>query len=148
MNGINVAFKRLTENDRSILKSQEDKPELWTCKWYNDNAISGYSKGALVWMNTEDVNQYITKNSTEIEKYILESEYGSEYRSISSDVTEVQQMFLNICDGRNGYRRLYYFGDLKDQTQIRISLSANNKELPTNDEWWTDAFRLSSVEDY
>ena len=57
-------------------------------------------------------------------------------------------MFLNICDGRNGYRRLYYFGDLKDQTQIRISLSANNKELPTNDEWWADAFRLSSVEDY
>lgn len=56
-------------------------------------------------------------------------------------------MFKNVCSGTNGYKRLYYLGNIISCAQLRISLSSDNKDLPTENSW-RDVLRLSSVQAY
>jgi hypothetical protein len=48
----------------------------------------------------------------------------------------------------NGYKQLYYIGNIEQPAQLRVSLVDNNKELPTNSLYWTDSFRISTDNDY
>jgi hypothetical protein len=43
------------ENDNEILRNVGSDINVWECKWYNNNKISGYPKGHAVWVNTESV---------------------------------------------------------------------------------------------
>ena len=148
INGLTESFHKLLENDDSLLMSLRNKPGVWEKKWYNDDSILGYQKGAAVWLNTEDVTQFINARFDEIEHYILNSDRRGEYLSISSDPSKTFEMFKNVCNGENGYRRLYYLGELTADAQVRVSMSSNNKNPPNDDTCWVDAFRLSSVESY
>lgn len=77
----------------------------------------------------------------------MNSEYRGEYISISSDNAATKELFKNVCDGTNGYRRLYYLGNVANAAQVRVSLQDNNKKLPTTSSW-SSSFRLSSEVKY
>lgn len=68
--------------------------------------------------------------------------------SISGDATQVNSLFTDVCNGDNGYERLFYFGDIHEPVQVRISKVDNNKALPSDDRYWGDVLRLSSDESY
>jgi len=61
LNGITDSFRKLIENDNQLLISLKSKPGLWECMWYNDNQVSGYSKGATVWLNTEVDSEIVSQ---------------------------------------------------------------------------------------
>lgn len=148
LNSINNAFSKLIENDNEIIKVNESKPSVWKCKWYNNDEIGGYQKGSLVWLNTENIQDLVERNFDDIRHIVIESEYRSDYENISSNIDQVNLLFRNICNGSDGYRRLYYIGELSAPTQMRISLIDNNKNIPSDSDTWADVFRLSSVESY
>ena len=123
------------------------------CKWYNDDKIPGYQVGAAVWLGTEDPEQFVKSRFDEIEHTVLNSQYRGEYIQISSQTDKVMEMFLNICNGENGYKRLYYLGDITQHAQVRVCISATDPNTNTNydlpsENTWRDSFRLSSEQDY
>ena len=67
---INKIFKKLIDNDNSILPNFNDIPGIWTCKWFNNDLNNGYRPGDGVWINTEDENQFIFNFQDEILGYI------------------------------------------------------------------------------
>lgn len=149
INGVTDSYHKLIENDESLINTLQNKPGVWECKWYNDDKIPGYQKGAAVWINTEDIDQFINARYDDIEHYILNSRYRGEYLSISGDTQQTMQLFKNVCNGSNGYDRLYYLGDINQCAQVKVSiLSSNNKDLPTVTSSWANAFRLSSAQSY
>lgn len=148
LNGVSQSFKRMMENDNEILKNVGSDINVWECRWYNNNKISGYPKGHAVWINTENVDQFIRNKYSDIEQYILNSQYVGMYSNISSNTSLTTELFRNICLGTNGYEQLYYLGDILQPVQIRVSLVDNNKELPSNSLYWADSLRLSSENDY
>ena len=149
INGVTDSYHKLIENDESLINTLQNNPGVWECKWYNDDKIPGYQKGAAVWINTEDIDQFINTRYDDIEHYILNSRYRGEYLSISGDAQQTMRLFKNVCIGSNGYDRLYYLGDINQCAQIKVSiLSSNNKDLPTVTSSWANAFRLSSAQSY
>lgn len=144
INGITDSLHKLVENDERILLTLNNKPGIWEAKWYNDDTIEGYQRGAAVWLNTEDIDHLIDVKFDEIRHYILNSEYKGEYLSISSDNIASKELFKNVCNGTGGYRRLYYIGNMSSPAQVRVSKVDNNKDDPTKSTWG-DSFRLSSV---
>lgn len=148
INSLTEMFGKLVENDQELLVSLQNKPGIWEKMWYNDNQISGYAKGATVWVNTEVDSELVAEKFETIKQYILNSKYRNQFINISGDATEVNDMFLNVCNGTNGYDRLFYFGDIHEPVQIRMSKVDNNKTLPNNDEFWTDTLRISSANSY
>ena len=144
INGVSNAFKKLIENDQTINDTICNNIDVWECKWFNNNKMSGYPRGTAVWVNTEDVDQFIRSRYDDIEQYILKSQYDIIYSTISSNTTETIKLFRNVCLGTNGYKQLYYLGDVTQCAQIKVSLSDDNKELPSNPDYWSDSFRLSS----
>lgn len=148
INSISQSFKRIMENDNEILRNVGSDINVWECKWYNNNKISGYPKGHAVWVNTENVEQFVRNKYNDIEQYILNSQYVGLYSNISSNTNLTLRFFKDVCQGTNGYEQLYYLGDIEQPTQIRVSLVDNNKELPSNSLYWADSFRLSSENGY
>ena len=153
LNNFNDSLAKLVENDEDLILNMKNRPDVWECKWYNDQQIPGYQIGAAVWIGTEDPEQFVKSRFDEIEHIVLNSQYRGQYVQISSDSEKVMAMFLNICNGTGGYKRLYYLGDPKQHAQVRVCVSATdsatntNYDLPTA-KTWKDSFRLSSIENY
>ena len=58
LNALNTAFKKLIENDNSLIPENSILPKIWECKWFNDSNVKGYSKGEAVWVNTEPLDEF------------------------------------------------------------------------------------------
>lgn len=51
------AYMRCVENDRSLLPSAGRIPTIWSLEKATDG--TGYAKGDAVWLNTEDVREFV-----------------------------------------------------------------------------------------
>lgn len=145
---MNRSARMLVENDLRLVDAMHDVPAVWECRWYNDDAVAGYGRGDAVWVNTEDPVQFVKGRMDEIRSYVVNSSYCGRYKAISSDPSLEQQMFLDMCQGTNGYRRLYYLGELSSRARIRVSQVGGNKTLPSDDSAWADAIGVSSEQSY
>lgn len=66
---MNTALGKLVKNDLALNPYNFGIPLLWECKWYNNPAVKGYSKGSAVWLNTEDVEEFIKQKHEVIYNY-------------------------------------------------------------------------------
>ena len=54
LNNFNDNMNKFVENDENLILNLKNRPDVWECKWYNDQSIPGYQVGAAVWIGTED----------------------------------------------------------------------------------------------
>ena len=134
-------FSKMIENDLHFIPTHNSVPGIWKCRWYNDQSLSTtsqYSAGDVVWMNTEDPQQFVKNFANDILDCIRNNvELNSRYIDISSDQNAVFQLCYDIAFGLNGHKALYCIGDISKPAQIRIALS-DTIEPPTNNTYWTD----------
>lgn len=149
---LDAASKTMVLNDSRLLPQSGIKPSIWCCYWYNTVLNSTnrsnycYSKGDAVWMNTEDLEEFTINNKD----YICSiAEKNGHLRTLLMNAkdggeSELIQFLMKVVSGEvtgnsMGYP-LYCIGDIKNKTKIRVSLSDDNDQLPTNDQYWKDFF--------
>ncbi len=69
-------------------------------------------------------------------------ELRAKYYRLSGDDDSLFDFYTEIVNGTaiDGKGPLYYLGDIMQKVQIRVSLSASNTALPTDDSYWKDFF--------
>ena len=151
INDIDAALASMIENDKVIIPQYGISPRIWRCKWYcipltdrNKQRLL-YQKGDAVWINTEDLSEFTKSNRQFIENVInnsslLRSKYNS-FENNEYQKFEFCKQIVNgdVTDSPQGLP-LFYLGDIRKNTQIRISLCDNNDKLPNNDGYWKDLF--------
>ena len=156
---INKIFKKLIDNDNSILPNFNDIPGIWTCKWFNNELNNGYKPGDGVWINTEDENQFIFNFQDEILGYINGNQkLKRDFQYYSEKSSDTQIMFFKkvingytFSDGQK-LTPLYYIGDITQPVQLRVCIKPDEgkqytKSLPTDNEHWMDFFKNSEEND-
>lgn len=149
---LNTAAKRMILNDGQLIPSGGVKPKIWTCGWYNQILTESnkedfcYKKGDAVWINTEDVGQFVQHNRSYIKSVVMNNSYLlAEFQKIAGDTSAEDELFRKVATGEvTGNAAglpLYYLGSLLQPTKIRVSLSSGNDKLPTDDGWWKDFFK-------
>lgn len=58
LNALNDAFRKLVENDASLIPENSIVPKIWECRWFTDKNAEGYKKGEAVWLNTEPLDEF------------------------------------------------------------------------------------------
>lgn len=153
---VNGRFIQMVSNDVSIYPLNDRLPSIWECKWYNKSTIQGYKKGDAVWLNTEDVNQFIQIHKDDILNYALNNE-NLKYIFQDTDITDQERfsLYKDILSGfvdENGikYEPLYYLGDITQPVQLRVCIDDNGglgtHALPTDDNHWCDFLSVSPYE--
>lgn len=143
---INDKFKKLIENDILLDPSSNIKPQIWECKWFNNNNISGYNKGDAVWINTESEINFIKKHISDIYNYALNNQYLKQKIKTYTTDDESYELYKKIAFGyKDGsgisIQPLYYIGNIKNPVQIKICTKNNVKTTPDNTEDWKDFYR-------
>ena len=146
----------MVRNDNNLLPQAGIKPSIWCCRWYNavltpkNKSSYCYNKGDMVWMNTEDLEEFTMNNKDYIcsvaqkngvlAPLLVEAQSGS-----SSELIDfLMKVVSGKITGNSAKLPLYCLGDIKQKAKIRVSLSAENDHLPTDNAWWRDFFVDSS----
>lgn len=98
-----------------------------------------------MWLNTEDVDQFVRSNRDYIESVVLGNGVLKQaYEQVGDAEADVLEFFRKVAmgevTGNADGLPLFCLGDVRRSVQIRVSLSANNDRLPTDDAWWKDFF--------
>lgn len=72
---LNAAFKKLVENDNSLIPENSIVPTIWECTWFNDESQPGYKKGDAVWINTEPLDSFTESRYQVIIDYLMGNEF-------------------------------------------------------------------------
>lgn len=143
LNALNSAFKKLIENDNSLIPENSIIPKIWECKWFNNANIVGYNKGDAVWINTEPLDSFTEARYQTIINYLLQNSvyrHKVEKMQAAGDVAGLFELCKNMVNSG----KIFYIGDITEPVQIKISLSDNNKELPTDtSSKWKNFFILT-----
>ena len=144
-------LKQMLHNDSSLIPKANIAPTVWKCSWYNavltdqNRSAYCYKKGDAVWVNTEDLAQFTAANK----RYILNVIFGNsalrkKYMQVEGNDAQIEQLCRDVVTGKESGNAqqlpLFYIGDVTKKVQIRVSLSDDNDQLPTNDAWWKDFF--------
>lgn len=151
---LNNSLNKLIQNDLVLTPEGDNTPDVWKCSWYNviDPEIIesnyGYSKGQAVWVNTEDLTDFIYKKWNEIENTIENNPGLSyQYKKIKDDKNKVFDFIKNVVTGKvsGSINRepLYYIGELSNDIQLRISQVDRNIYLPSDNRYWKDFFEYN-----
>lgn len=142
---LNQTFSKMVRNDMALLPNTGVSPGVWERKWYNDDSVAGYSEGDAVWLNTEDIDEFVKNKESDIYAYAEQNQQLkqklddlSSAESTSDRYSLMKKFVTGEYDPQKGC--LYYLGELTDRVQIRISRTGNNKTLPTDDNAWYDFF--------
>ena len=150
---LNNASKVMILNDGRLVPASGIKPKIWTCTWYNraltkqqDKEDFCYKKGDAVWINTEDLDQFVSHNKTYIKSIVMNNGYlKNEFQKIKGKEDLEFNFFKKVATGEitgnPAGLPLYYLGDVLQPTRIRVSLSSGNDALPTDDAYWKDFFK-------
>lgn len=154
---VDEALQVMVNNDNANLPYVGIQPKVWECTWYNvpdpTKAGVGYNAGDSVWMNTEDVDQFVSMRLDKIISYIQNNSLlRNEYESVKNDQSLLFQLCKDIATGAKSGNAmnypLYFLGDLKDKAQIRVSKCDKNLALPSDDEYWEDFFKSNNKEEF
>ena len=155
---LNKSLAKLLENDIDMTPGKDNIPDIWKCSWYNQfdkTVISskyGYSRGQAVWLNTEDLTEFIYAKWNEIES-IVESNptLSYSYKKIKDDKAKAFDFFKKVVlgdiSGAVNKEPLYCIGEISSQIQLRVSLTDHNIALPTDDIYWKDFFEYDICAD-
>lgn len=139
-------------NDNNLLPQSGIKPSIWCCKWYNavltprNKSSYCYNKGDMVWLNTEDLEEFARNNKDYICSVAQKNGTLAPLltKAQSGSSTELLNFLMKVVSGKitgNADKLpLYCLGDISQKTKIRVSLSSENDHLPTDDAWWRDFF--------
>ena len=136
---LDSAAKVMVQNDNNLLPHAGIKPTIWCCKWYNtmvddtNRQTCCYNKGDMVWLNTEDLEQFaisnkdyiyaIARKNNILAPLLAEAELGGS--------TEVIQLLEDIVSGKVSGNPsglpLYCIGNLNEPARIRVSLVDGNE---------------------
>ena len=137
---LNAALGKLVKNDLALNPYSSSIPSIWECKWYNNPAAKGYSKGSVVWLNTEDVEEFINQNHEVIYRYAKSNVYvGSVISAYDNTSKESFELYVSILSGYQGpgmsspLPPLFDLGQLSAKAQVYISLADDNKRPPSQD---------------
>lgn len=137
---LNAIFGKLIKNDLALNPHSSGVPSIWECKWYNNSAVQGYSKGSAVWLNTEDLEEFINQKHEVIYNYAKQNIYLSPVVSAYDKTSKASfDLYASILSGYQGpgmlssLPPLFDLGQLSANTQIYISLVDNNKRPPSQD---------------
>lgn len=146
----------MIQNDSQLLPQSGIKPSIWCCRWYNTvlNAKTRseycYKRGDAVWINTEDLEEFTQSNQDYIQSIAARNGMLKPLltNAMSGADGELLSFLMKIVSGEvtgnsQGYP-LYYLGDIKQKTKIRVSLSDDNDAIPSDDAYWKDFFVDSS----
>ena len=153
---LDSAAKVMVQNDNNLLPHAGIKPTIWCCRWYNtmvddtNRQTCCYNKGDMVWLNTEDLEQFaisnkdyicaIARKNNILAPLLAEAELGNS--------AEVIQLLEDIASGKVSGNPsglpLYCIGNLGEPARIRVSLVDGNDRLPTDDTCWRDFFADTS----
>ena len=136
LNALNAAFKKLIENDNSLIPENSIIPKIWECKWFNNPDVNGYNKGDAVWINTEQLDAFTSAKYQVIINYLLQNSvyrHKVEHFQQTGNVAGLFQLCKNMVQSG----KIFYIGDLTKPVQLKISLVDNNKDLPldTSSKW-------------
>ena len=68
------SLRKLLENDFSLNPDSDSLPDIWKCRWYNGMYQNcGYPKGAAVWINADDIDDFIAKRYEEISSFAMKN---------------------------------------------------------------------------
>ncbi len=148
---MNSMLKMMIANDNSILPMSNVAPKIWFCDWYNamddidKKNYNLYKEGEAVWINTEDLDAFTKSNVNIIHsKVIANSLLRNKYEEVKDYPDKLFDFYKDVVTGKITGNKdslpLFYIGDQLKNTQIRVSLSNDNDQLPTNDQYWTDFF--------
>lgn len=135
----------MVANDNKIIPSYGVTPKIWKCKWYNGAKRNLYQQGQAVWVNTEDLDEFVASHKSVILDTINNnSTLRNIYKKLDGDEDSIYNLCKDVVTGKvSGNSEglpLYYIGKITDKTQIRISLSNDNDKLPTDNAYWKDFF--------
>ena len=145
-------METMLANDGKLLPQTSIAPKVWKCSWYNiplntemRKRTYCYQPGDAVWLNTEDLDQFVQYNYDYIESVVqANSTLRYKYMETEGDKSAITELFKKVVTGEvTGNSEglpLFYIGDSTARTRIRVSLSANNDKLPTDDAYWKDFF--------
>lgn len=134
---LNSSFNKLLENDRCLLQDGGNVPNLWECKWYNNESVPGYNIGDAVWINTQSIDDIVISKSEAIYKYALNNPYLADVIKPFDYSKETIELYKSIVSGYYDNRTnvtlssLFYGGDVRECANILISKENNNKDYPT-----------------
>lgn len=140
---LNAAFGKLIKNDLMLNPYSSNIPyipSIWECKWYNNSSVKGYSRGSAVWMNTEDVEEFISQKHNIIYDYAKKNIYLASVISAYDKTSKTSfDLYASILSGYQGpgmsrpLSPLFDLGQLSADTQIYVSLVDDNKIPPSQD---------------
>lgn len=151
-NEIDSAASKLIDIDKSMLPQTSISPQIWCCKWYNIELTQNnkssycYKKGDMVWMNTENLEEFTISNKDYIisiaqNNSILKPLLDQATRKSESNVIDfLMKVVSGKISGNSKNLPLYCFGDISKPIQIRVSTIDDNDTPPTNDNFWRDFF--------
>lgn len=100
---LNLSFLKLAKNDASILPVNDYIPKIWENKWFNDNAIAGYSKGDVVWKYTMTSSEFLSNYNQLIYDYandnLLLCGYFKYNRGEYYETEQETLRYLNVISG-------------------------------------------------
>ena len=140
---LNKAATLMVNNDKKLLPNTGYAPKIWECTWYNSpvNSYSaetyGYHKGDAVWINTEDLDEFVKHNAEHIREVIAgNSKLKTAFESISgnekNEIEFLKKVVVGDIVGSSTNQPLYYLGSISEPAKIKVSVVDNNIDLPTD----------------
>lgn len=148
---INDSARKLVQNDVSMTRYSMDIPGTWERRWCNSGDTSlYYRKGDAVWINVENIDEFVWKREADIRFYAQGNPYARTELSkadASNDRSKLFEFYKRVVRGEfsNG-EPLFYFGDLSKKVQIRISAKDGNSDMPTDEHTKGNAENYSWVD--
>lgn len=146
---INSKLKLLCSYDQAISRSFVNSIGIWHCSWYYDSTISGYAKGDVVWLNTEDPFAFVRSHHATIKQYTdLKAEILTKLPEYDSNDDSVVAKYLNALSGYIDSKSknvkplepIFDLGIYSNPIQLAVSLKDNNKNLTSDDSAWKKLF--------
>ena len=149
-----AATAKLAENDVGIFPKKQRVPSIWQNRWFSNpqDPFAGYSKGEAVWLNTEDVDEFVVAYEQIIREYAMQNgttKAALEALDRQGDRNALLRFYKQMvsADGYEGIGPVFFLGDMSKPAQIRISLRDNNKDLPVDQSpAWRNFFETSTEE--
>lgn len=158
---LNNSFTKLLENDNLNFPEYNYVPHIWENKWFNEEAIPGYSKGYSVWRNTyTNLTEFLDMYGDIVYSYaqehdVLQNYLTKSWTNIKNKNFNIKEMerwyerYRNVItgytvDGQQLYEPLFNYGNTLDITspnpahriELYVSTIDNNKELLSNTTAW------------
>lgn len=152
---LNTKIHTLIENDKSLVYSSKMEPRIWECTWWLDENLPGYTEGDCFWYNTQDPAQFLLNKADDIYNYVKnDNDFRDWIKPFESSDPTSFDTYYNIMTGyvdvERGIKRkpLFDIGNIANKTQIKISLTDNNKFPLSDSQHWKNYFvELSDITD-